>query len=521
MNALFRVDASLEMGTGHVMRCLTLAETLRQNGVEVEFISREHQGNEIKKIEDSGFKVYKLEHRKIKSDDKSKLQHSHWLGVTQIQDAFDCIDLIKGKFFDWLIVDHYALDEEWQNNLRTFYGKLLIIDDLSDRKHNCDVLLDQTYNKSKSSYKKLVPPRCKLLIGSKYALLRSEFTELRSKSLRSRIKPKLKNLLINMGGIDKSNHTSSVLTHLSESELSSGLNISVVMGSNSPFLDEVKSLADKLPMNIQILENVKKMAELMASSDIAIGASGTTTWERCCMGLPTIQIVTASNQKPLADNLAKKNIIKLVRNVEEINGTLENFNKWMKASSDLASQVCDGIGSIRTFNNLCDHEVSLEHYEDIKMCNYINLNKDDLALALRMRNHESIRYWMHNKNIISDEEHENFIYKLESSTTERYFLIKFKKAVLGSISFTKIKPNVSIDFGIYTNPFSDQTGSGRLLEEVASTYAFEQLKVKEINLQVYEDNKRAIDFYFKSGFKTQEIKEFEGKNIVNMIKRAN
>ena len=299
MNVLFRVDASFEMGTGHVMRCLTLAETLRQNGVEVEFISREHQGNEIKKIEDSGFKVYKLEHRKIKSDDKAKLQHSHWLGVTQIQDAFDCIDLIKGKFFDWLIVDHYALDEEWQNNLRTFYGKLLIIDDLSDRKHNCDVLLDQTYNKSKSSYKKLVPPRCKLLIGSKYALLRSEFTELRSKSLRSRIKPKLKNLLINMGGIDKSNHTSSVLTHLSESELSSGLNISVVMGSSSPFLEEVKSLADKLPMNIQILENVKKMAELMVSSDIAIGASGTTTWERCCMGLPAIQIVTASNQKPL------------------------------------------------------------------------------------------------------------------------------------------------------------------------------------------------------------------------------
>ena len=271
MNVLFRVDASFEMGTGHVMRCLTLAETLRQNGVEVEFISREHQGNEIKKIEDSGFKVYKLQRRKNKSEHKAKLQHSHWLGVTQIQDAFDCIDLIKGKFFDWLIVDHYALDEEWQNNLKTFYDKLLIIDDLSDRKHNCDVLLDQTYNKSKSSYKKLVPPRCKLLIGSKYALLRSEFTELRSKSLRSRIKPKLKNLLINMGGVDKSNHTCSVLKHLSESELSSGLNISVVMGSSSPFLEEVKSLADKLPMNIQILENVKKMAELMVSSDIAIG----------------------------------------------------------------------------------------------------------------------------------------------------------------------------------------------------------------------------------------------------------
>ena len=259
----------------------------------------------------------------------------------------------------------------------------------------------------------------------------------------------------------------------------------------------------------------------MVSSDIAIGASGTTTWERCCMGLPAIQIVTASNQKPLADNLAKKNIIKLVRNVEEINGTLENANKWMKASSDLASQVCDGKGSTRTFNNLCDHEVSLEHYEDIKMCNYINLNKDDLALTLRMRNHESIRYWMHNKNIISEEEHENFISNLESSTTERYFLIKFKKTVLGSISFTKIKPNVSIDFGIYSNPFSDQPGSGRLLEQVASKYAFEQLNVKEISLQVYEDNKRAIDFYFKSGFKTQEIKEFEGKNIVNMIKRAN
>jgi len=117
MKAVFRVDASLEMGTGHVMRCLTLTQALKENGADVEFICRKHEGNLIDKIRSNGFFVHGLEaFGQTKVDDK--LTHSHWLGSTQKQDVDDCIDILKAEKTDWLIVDHYALDEEWQKKLK-------------------------------------------------------------------------------------------------------------------------------------------------------------------------------------------------------------------------------------------------------------------------------------------------------------------------------------------------------------------------------------------------------------------
>ena len=125
-----------------------------------------------------------------------------------------------------------------------------------------------------------------------------------------------------------------------------------------------------------------------------------------------------------------------------------------------------------------------------------------------------------NRSLISKKEHENFIEKLESSTKDKYFLIKFKDSVIGSINFSKIKQNESLEFGIYSNPFSDKKGLGKLLEAVATKYAFEILKVKKINLQVYDDNKRAIKFYLSTGFEPIERKKIKSKSVVTMVKRV-
>jgi len=350
MKVIFRVDASLRMGTGHVMRCLTLAQVLKENGADAEFICRKHNGSLIDKIRSSGFVVHELKVFEETEVD-TKLAHSHWLGVTQQQDADDCIDIFKAKKVDWLIVDHYALDEQWQKRLKPYYEKSMVIDDLADRKHQCDVLLDQNFGRSSKDYKEFLPTSVKLLMGSEYALLRPEFEKYRRYSLSRRKDEKFKKLLINMGGADPDNITGKVIERLQIAKLPKDVEVTIVMGQTAPHLASVIDSANKLPYRSEVKVDVDNMAELMANADIAIGASGATTWERCCLGLPTIQLVTAYNQEFIAQKLNKINAIKLVE-IDNVIENLENFQYWMKSTGESASKVTNGSGIKRVLDCL-------------------------------------------------------------------------------------------------------------------------------------------------------------------------
>ena len=517
MKVAFRVDASLNMGTGHVMRCLTLAQVLKENGANVEFICRKHEGNLIVKIRSSGFVVHELKVFEETEVD-TKLAHSHWLGATQQQDADDCIEILKAEKSDWLIVDHYALDEEWQKKLKPYYEKLMVIDDLADRKHQCDILLDQTFGRQKKDYSALTPEDCKLLLGSQYALLRPEFAKWRAYSLKRRNNPKFKRLLVNMGGVDVDNITESVLDELKICNLPSDLKITVVMGGLAPHIESVKSKAITLPYKTEVKVDVGNMAEIMANSDIAIGAAGSTTWERCCLGLPTIQIVTAKNQQFSAETLARQNIVKLAKKIKEATYPLESASKWMKDISSSALEVCDGMGSYKVFNKMTDCKIMLKKFGEIDLYNYVNLNENDKALVLSMRNHPEIKKWMHNQDNIPDTTHYEFIESLESQIDQRYFLVKRKNSIIGSINFSEINFENSVDFGIYTNPFLQIKGAGRLLESAASEYAFIELGVKKIKLEVYSDNEKAINFYKKCDFSLVNTKKVSHQNIMCMEK---
>jgi UDP-2,4-diacetamido-2,4,6-trideoxy-beta-L-altropyranose hydrolase len=356
LKVVFRVDASLKMGTGHVMRCLTLAQVLKENGADVKFICRKHEGNLIDKVRSSGFNVYELEVLK-KSEVDNKLEHSHWLGATQEQDVHDCINTIKSKETDWLIVDHYALDEQWQKSLKPYYKKIMVIDDLADRKHQCDILLDQTFGRQHDDYVALVPKDCELLLGSQYALLRPEFSKWRVYSLERRSKSEFKKLLVNMGGVDVDNITENILDELKICNLPNDINIIVVMGGAAPHLKSVKLKADILPYKIEVKVDIDNMAEIMANSDIAIGASGSTTWERCCLGLPTIQIVIAENQNIIAKSLVRNNAIKIFQDRKELSGIISDATNWMISVSDIARQISDGLGSMRVMKVIIDRKL--------------------------------------------------------------------------------------------------------------------------------------------------------------------
>lgn len=361
MKVTFRVDASLQMGTGHVMRCLTLANALNLQGWECLFICREHPGNLIAHIRHQGFKVHALP---LAATDEScnsepHLPHEQWLGATQLQDAAECRSLLEGLQPDWMVVDHYALDTRWESALKPYYSRLMVIDDLADRSHACDLLLDQTFGRDSRDYAPLTPSTCTLLCGSRYSLLRPEFSALREFSLERRKEPKLQHLLITMGGVDKDNATGQILKALQHTELPADCHISVVMGSTAPWLAEVRQLAEQMPWPTDVKVGISDMAQLMAESDLAIGAAGATTWERCCLGLPTVLVVLADNQRLAAQilNDAKAVMTLCLSNdlqagLERIIKTLAENPRSLGEITEQAKVITDGTGCQYIANSL-------------------------------------------------------------------------------------------------------------------------------------------------------------------------
>jgi len=290
------------------------------------------------------------------------------------------------------------------------------------------------------------------------------------------------------------------------------------MGSLAPHLESVKSKALALPYKIEIKVDVGNMAEIMANSDVAIGAAGSTTWERCCLGLPTIQIVTAKNQQFLAETLARYNVVKLARKTKDVNYFLKKSSEWMRGVSSSAEEVCNGMGGYKVFNRMTNYKTTLKKFGEVDLCNYVNLNESDKIFTLNMRNHPEVRKWMYNQDKISEKSHFEFIKNLEYDVKKRYFLVKQEDSVIGSINFSEINLFNSVEFGIYANPFLQLKGTGKLLESVASQYAFVELGVKKIKLEVYSNNDRAICFYNKCGFELIDTKKVNYRNIMHMEK---
>ncbi|WP_415883471.1 UDP-2,4-diacetamido-2,4,6-trideoxy-beta-L-altropyranose hydrolase [Neptuniibacter sp. QD34_54] len=353
MKVIFRVDSSITMGSGHVMRCLTLAEALTRHGAICRFICAEHNGNLIELISQRGYLVHSLPLAMSTVIDIGSLAHSSWLGRNQAEDAALSLPFIQRFEPDWLIIDHYALDYEWESSISALVSNIMVIDDLADRRHDCDILLDQTFGRNKSDYKPLVPAKCALLCGTHYALLRPEFSKWRYAKKSSTRLDRL-HVLINLGGVDKDNYTGEVLKQIKKIDHISQLKLSIVMGSQAPWLDSIRELANELQCETTVLVGVNNMAELMHSADISIGAAGSTSWERCCLGLPTIMLVTADNQRLIATVLHEE-YVAILTDVKGLNCAINDImtnNEKLSVMSSNASRICDGEGAARVINTI-------------------------------------------------------------------------------------------------------------------------------------------------------------------------
>ena len=351
LTVIFRTDASLEIGIGHVMRCLTLASGLLEKGASVSFLCREHDGNLIDLIRSHGFAVHSLpsvSQRDYTEENQSDPSHAAWLGCNWQVDVAQC-NAVLNEPVDWIIVDHYALDYRWERAMRDKCRQLMCIDDLADRRHECDVLLDQSYGRKKKDYRKLVLSQTKLLIGPQYALLRPEFLHWRASSLTRRNTPTLNHLLITMGGVDIGNMTCNILHSIEKFVWKDLEKITVVLGPQAPWIAAVEELGASMTVATSVLSNVKNMAELMTASDLIIGAGGATTWERCSLGIPSVVIPIAKNQVEMSYQLQKHGAVQLLTPEELIAGDLEKVvnaltGEKLRGLSNVSSCLCDGLG---------------------------------------------------------------------------------------------------------------------------------------------------------------------------------
>lgn len=302
--AAFRTDASVRIGTGHVMRCLTLADEFRRSGYACVFICRLADGDLTREIVQRGHQVTTLPRigSPLKNSDLSDVDT--WLGVEFQRDAQETIRALVefDSTPEWLVVDHYGIDARWERELAPFVGHIMVIDDLANRPHSCEVLLDQNlYQQMNQRYEHLIIDGCVTLLGPHYALLRDEFQQARS-FLRPRT-GEVQRLFVFFGGVDQANMTACALKGIAQL---TDLNLSgdVVVGTGNPHLTEIEQLTERLN-NFQLHVQSADIARLMSSADLSIGAGGTTTWERAYLGLPSISVVVAENQREMTDAAAR------------------------------------------------------------------------------------------------------------------------------------------------------------------------------------------------------------------------
>lgn len=310
---VFRVDSSELIGSGHLMRCLTLAGQLKKaKQAEIAFISRDVGGNLNQLIEQNDYRLFLLPRAEPNIE---LVGYEKWLTVKQAFDAEQTKSILQEFNVDYLIVDSYAIDETWENIVRPCVRKIMVIDDLANRKHNCDILLDQNYYCDMDvRYTGLVPSHCRLLLGPQNALLREEFYESRKKM---RIRDgNIKNILVFFGGSDLTNETMKALKAL-KSLHRNDIQVNVVVGVSNKNKESIAAYCLQHDHTHYFCQ-VNNMAELMNEADLAIGAGGTTTWERCFLGLPAIVIAIAENQVQICEDCSKLGIIKYIGKTEDI-----------------------------------------------------------------------------------------------------------------------------------------------------------------------------------------------------------
>ncbi|MES2324950.1 MAG: UDP-2,4-diacetamido-2,4,6-trideoxy-beta-L-altropyranose hydrolase [Pseudomonadota bacterium] len=488
MKVAIRTDASLAIGTGHVERCLTLADRLRAAGADITFLCRPHAGHSCERIAARGYAVVRLAEARAQPDTGG---HHHWLGATWEDDAVQTLAAMPPDV-EWLIVDHYALDARWERAVRPGARRIMAIDDLADRPHACDLLLDQNMAAGfEERYEALVPIESTKLLGPTFALLRPEFALARA-GLRER-DGTVRRVFVFLGGADGENQTGKVLDALAGHDLE----VDVVIGGSNPNRAALERQCAALP-NARLHCQVSNIAELMAASDLAIGAGGGAMWERCCLGLPSIVIGVASNQDGGSTEMARQGRVLYLGAASHVDSAMIHHTIGLALASPPLLQylarashdTVDGGGAARVARALlAERHISLRA-----------ATASDCDDLWTWRNADIVRRFSGNSEAIPIEQHRHWFHATLSNPDRSIVLGEVDGHVAGVLRYDREGQVATIS--IYLTPDFIGQGLGRALIERGSEWIAQHWadKVDTIHARVMAGNQASRAAFVGAGF---------------------
>ncbi len=455
-----RADASATIGTGHLRRCLSLAHALVEQGAQVCFISRRLDGVGAQVLLAQPFEVHWLETPLMPASctqtDTSLPPHSAFAGVGWKQDVRETVASMAGIHLDWLVVDHYAFDARWHQEVRDALGcRLLVVDDTADRLLCADVLLDHNWagdHREKYAHSLAHEPRW--LTGPQFALLDVAYRD----AVRYQFSPQVRSLGIFMGGTDLGGMSAQILAVCREQVGFAGL-IEVVSTSANPHLSRLRAECARWP-NIRLTLDLPDLAGFFARHDLQIGAGGGATWERCCIGVPTIGVAVASNQLAVIPGLQQLGAIRSARlpgtdpcrdpapSLAQVLMELLRDSEARERLGCAAAMLVDGRGAQR---------VALALLRDALMLR--SATPEDAGCLYGWRNHPAVRAVSVQTAAIDWPTHVDWLRRTLSAPDRWLFVAHVGNLPVGSIRFDRLGEHL-LEVSLYLDPDLQGLGLG-------------------------------------------------------------
>ncbi len=492
-----RVDANNLIGGGHFMRCLSLAKEMQERKHKILLISSSLPVKMRQILTKLGlsYKIIGFSHKRKKiQENQYNDKYKNWLSIPKHLDARETIKVLLRFKPDWIILDNYALDFEWTDEVRkclvsTFF---LAIDDLDNRSLGAEFILDQTsLFKRKRKYKSLT-----VLEGPSFSLLAKNYREMREKSISERKKrlekkdmPKIFSILICIGMYD----TKEILPNLLKATaIVKNVRIDIAMSSDSQTVTEVKELT-KTYTNVALHLDEFDISFLMLNADLCIGASGMSTWERCCLGLPSLTIEIASNQRKVIRDLKRVGAVQAItvtqaRNKNYLFNTVSkliNFPEKLKRMSTISKDLCDGLGTKRVMDFL---EAKLRPVQIT-----------DSDLLLKWRNNSFVRKMSFDHKIISKQEHTKWITNTQDPSKGIWLIYSEGNVEIGHCNCVFLSED-TVYWSFYLDQGKFSRGTGKRMLAFFLKELFHQKRVNKVKAKVLNSNQKSKEIHKHFGF---------------------
>lgn len=454
MNVAFRLDVSAVIGTGHLMRCISLAQSLQDVGARCHFVLRQLGLDMTGRIQASGFEVHELP-----PPDRVPTLNSHadWAGVDEIRDAAETAAVLASIQLDWIVVDHYSFSADWHSRVREATGaRIVAIDDLGDRPMAVDVLVDHNYHPDhQAKYHGRLEVGATLLTGPTYALLSPSYAD----APRYAFHAEVRSLGIFVGGTDPSGASAQVLKICRRSGFAGP--IEIVSTSVNPNLSELRATCALTPDTFLTLDE-PDLAHFFARHDLQIGAGGGATWERCCIGVPTIGLVLAANHMAVVPELDKLGVLRAARldsygepadlpELAQVLAALLADADARRSLGERATLMVDGRGSQRVALSLSRDTLRLRP-----------ATIEDGPMLHRWRNHPAVRAVSRTRDPIPLGDHLDWLQRVLVADDRRLFVAEVGRLPVGCIRFDLLAVD-RVEASLYLDPALQGLGLGRRL----------------------------------------------------------